>query len=346
MINKILMNKKIVNGSIILMGLSILVLMLYKFESFILPFVIAILVTFLVVPLTRFKGRKKTYVLIITIIFIIGIILSGIFIVGELFKLEPGEEIDTASIENGNTAIIDIINEDSIDIGNNNFKINDIINDEKLEELAQATIKYLINSLKQFVTLIVMVGIFLLFILPSYDSIIASHAKTLRGEKKVNFLEIMKKIEESVRQYLSVKSIISLITAIISGVIMFFFGIKYLILFILLTFFFNFIPNIGSIIAVGVVIVYELIFVGFSSQLVYLGLLLGFIQFTIGNIIEPKLFGNVMSISPIIILLALFFWGSVWGIAGMFFAVPLTVIIKIILDHTVLSMDKNNKNNN
>lgn len=55
------------------------------------------------------------------------------------------------------------------------------------------------------------------------------------------------------------------------------------------------------------------------------------IQFVIGNIIEPKFLGKNLNLSPLVILLALAFWGSIWGILGMLLCVPLMTIINIVL---------------
>ena len=68
-------------------------------------------------------------------------------------------------------------------------------------------------------------------------------------------------------------------------------------------------------------------------QLLVLGIFLVLTQIIFGNFLEPKIAGKELELSPILILLSLFFWGSVWGIGGMFFAVPLTSILKIILSN-------------
>jgi len=61
--------------------------------------------------------------------------------------------------------------------------------------------------------------------------------------------------------------------------------------------------------------------------------IVGCIQFVIGNILEPKLMGKMLNISPLVVVIALFSWGSLWGIPGMFLSVPLTVVIMIIMAH-------------
>ena len=70
---------------------------------------------------------------------------------------------------------------------------------------------------------------------------------------------------------------------------------------------------------------------GFGAGFVVLTVLLILIQVVFGNIIEPKFTGRRLELSPLVVLLSLFFWGAVWGIGGMLFSVPLTLTIKILL---------------
>ena len=95
----------------------------------------------------------------------------------------------------------------------------------------------------------------------------------------------------------------------------------------------NYIPTIGSIVAV--IFPISLAFVQFASFAMFLtaggGLIL--IQFLIGNILDPKLLGNTLNLSPIMILLSLTLWGSIWGPAGMILCVPIMAILIIVLSH-------------
>ncbi|MFM1918850.1 MAG: hypothetical protein RLZZ303_484, partial [Candidatus Hydrogenedentota bacterium] len=95
----------------------------------------------------------------------------------------------------------------------------------------------------------------------------------------------------------------------------------------------NFIPNIGSIIAT--LLPAPVVF--FSADVPTVNAVLaiaipGCIQFSIGNLIEPKLMGDTLDMHPVVVLLSLIFWGMMWGMAGMFLAVPMTAIVKIVLE--------------
>jgi len=92
-----------------------------------------------------------------------------------------------------------------------------------------------------------------------------------------------------------------------------------------------FIPTIGSIVATVIPAPVVLLQFGFGWQLWIILAVSMAIQFTIGNVVEPKLLGERMDLHPITVLLFLMFWGLVWGLPGMFLAVPITAVLKIIL---------------
>ncbi len=139
-------------------------------------------------------------------------------------------------------------------------------------------------------------------------------------------------IAHLVRQYISVKTFTSLLVAAVSWVLMIALGIDFAGFWALLIFGLNFIPIIGSII--GVLLPTALSLVqpegGPGLFLVTLGLLTA-AQQAVGSIIEPRMMGSSLNLSPLIILLSLASWGALWGIAGMLLCVPMTVAIMILL---------------
>ncbi|MBR9692989.1 AI-2E family transporter, partial [Candidatus Woesearchaeota archaeon] len=114
-----------------------------------------------------------------------------------------------------------------------------------------------------------------------------------------------------------------------------FFGVDLVIAIVLITFILNFIPSIGSTIAVGAVLLIYALQIGIGWNLLWLGLILLVVQNFFGNFLEPKITGNKLNMSPILILLGLFFWSWVWGIPGMLLSVPLTASIKITLESVI-----------
>jgi AI-2 transport protein TqsA len=108
-------------------------------------------------------------------------------------------------------------------------------------------------------------------------------------------------------------------------------GVELAVMFAMLTFLLNFIPSIGSIVAVIIPLPVILLQYGFGWQFWFVLAFAGMVQFVIGNVLEPKMMGESLGLHPVTVLLFLMFWGLVWGIPGMFLAVPITAILKIVL---------------
>lgn len=99
----------------------------------------------------------------------------------------------------------------------------------------------------------------------------------------------------------------------------------------LLIFVLNFIPNIGSLVATILPTLLALVQFDTLVPFMIIGIGVGTTQLIIGNFIEPPLMGRSLNISPLVVLLSLVLWGSMWGIPGMFLCVPITVVLMIIL---------------
>jgi len=138
---------------------------------------------------------------------------------------------------------------------------------------------------------------------------------------------------DDIQRYLRIKTVASMVTGLLAGLLCWFVGLDYAFLWGLLAFVLNFIPVVGSILAGILPVILGLILLG---PLPALGILLGFlaINVVIGNFIEPQLLGKRFGVSTLVIILAVFFWGWMWGPLGMFLAVPLTMVVKVILDNS------------
>ncbi|MCB0361637.1 MAG: AI-2E family transporter [Bdellovibrionales bacterium] len=164
-----------------------------------------------------------------------------------------------------------------------------------------------------------LVLIFLLFLLAGENKDHQSHP-------------ILDEILNKMSHYLVIKSLLSFATGFCVGVILIAFDVELAILLGLLTFLLNFVPNVGSLISTILPLPLVLVEYGWGGRFFgVLGLSL-LVQLVIGNYLEPKLLGESMDLHPVTILVFLMFWGLIWGVAGMFLAVPITAVLKIILD--------------
>lgn len=151
--------------------------------------------------------------------------------------------------------------------------------------------------------------------------------KDTESEKSPLILEI----EEKISQYTLAKIFISAATGISAAILFSLLDMELVLMFSVLTFLLNFIPNIGSLVAIAIPLPIALLQFGFTTKFYILLIIFSFLQFFWGNIIEPKLLGDTLDLHPNTILISLVFWGIVWGVPGMFLAVPITAVLKIVL---------------
>ncbi len=136
-------------------------------------------------------------------------------------------------------------------------------------------------------------------------------------------------IMRRVNRYLLVKALVSGVTGIIVYAIARVSGLELAVAMAILTFVLNFIPSIGSIVATAMVALIALVQTNDPVLASILFFVIGTVQFTIGNVIDPMLMGHALRLSSFGIIMSLAFWGAVWGLPGMFLAVPIMVATMI-----------------
>jgi predicted PurR-regulated permease PerM len=138
-------------------------------------------------------------------------------------------------------------------------------------------------------------------------------------------------IQANVRRYVSIKTRISLLNGLLVAGWLWLLGVDFPLLWGLLTFILNFVPNIGSFIAAAPAVVLAFLqFDLFRAGLAAAGYIV--LETVVGNVLEPRWMGRGLGISPLVVFVSLVFWGWVLGPVGMLFSVPLTMIVKIVLD--------------
>lgn len=136
-----------------------------------------------------------------------------------------------------------------------------------------------------------------------------------------------------IQVYLSLKTKISVVTGLLAWVLCLAVGVDYPVLWGVIAFMLNYIPTLGSIIAAVPPVLLGFVQYGWERSLV---LLVGFLAINtiMGNIVEPKIMGKRLGLSSLVVFLSLVFWGWIWGPLGMFLSVPLTMVVKILLENS------------
>jgi predicted PurR-regulated permease PerM len=143
-------------------------------------------------------------------------------------------------------------------------------------------------------------------------------------------ISIINQIDTSIRKYISIKTFVSFLTGLLSYFALLIIGIDVPLFWAFLIFIMNFIPTIGSLIATGFPAIFAMLQFGEVGPGIWVLSVVGAIQLVVGNYIDPKLTGDSLNVSPLVILLSLSFWGALWGITGMILSVPITVMMIII----------------
>lgn len=141
------------------------------------------------------------------------------------------------------------------------------------------------------------------------------------------------RIREDVQRYIGIKTLVSMVTGVLAGSAMAMLGIDFPVLWGVLAFALNYIPNLGSILAAIPPVLLAIVQYG-PGRAIAVAAVFVTINITLGNFTEPYLLGRRLGLSTLVVVLSLVFWGWVWGPIGMLLSVPLTMIIKIMLEHT------------
>jgi len=178
------------------------------------------------------------------------------------------------------------------------------------------------------------VALYLLFLLVEGSRFPARVRRAYPPERAEVILNVAGQINAAVISYLRAKVRSSLVLAVPVGLVLWVVGVKFALLWALLTFLCNFVPYIGTVVAYALPVGFGFLWFGFATwePFAAAGALLA-CHLVSSSVAEPMIIGNAVGVSPLVILGSLAFWGLLWGIPGMFLAVPLTVVSILVMDH-------------
>lgn len=305
-------------------------------SSVILPVVVAVLMTFSFMPVILKLNRKLKIPWVLLVIIIDIILLFTIFALSSLLVSSlstiiaeyPKYESRFMSIYKLTAATFNLQFDDGKSFIDNLWSVLQVR--EYVQKLAVFLSSGLFTFAKYFLVIILLFTFLLIEIKSTGKKInSAFHSKT---RSKV-FRIIQQVISETVR-YLSIKFFISLATGILVFIGTSIVGMDFPIVWGFLAFIMNFIPTFGSIISTLLTTLFATLqFYPAWGKIIYIFILLLSINMILGNILEPRIEGNHLGLSPFVILVSLSLWGWLWGFVGMILAVPMTVIIKIVCEN-------------
>ena len=318
------------NLAFIIISSYIVFYTLYIWKDLIIPFVISILISFALIWLSNFYQKLKVPNFISMTLSIV-----SYFSVFWLLWLIIDYNIDTKDLIDNK--LPDYQNQIWVII-KSFFEITHIPEPKNINEILQKiNMAEIFNSIISWITSIFwnawMIFFYTLFIILEFryfwDKLILMVSDQ---DKRNNITEIIWKIKNDTKAYFIIKTIVSFITSILSYLIMASFWLDLAILWALLIFLLNYIPNIWSVIALFFPILIALIQKDISLiSFAFISWWLVWIQIFMWNIVEPKFMWNKLNLSPLAIILSLSFWWALWWVIWMLLSVPIMVIINIIL---------------
>ena len=191
----------------------------------------------------------------------------------------------------------------------------------------------LVSAAADTLTTGAVVGLYLLFLLLEAGRFPNRVRKAFSEPRADRIMRTIAGINRGVADYLTAKVKASLMLAVPVFVVLYVFRTPVALIWAVLTFFCNFVPYLGSLIGFTVPTLFVLYQFGPGWETITIAILLLAIHLTCASVLEPRIIGKAVGLSPVVILFALAFWGSCWGLTGMLLAVPLTVMLKIICEH-------------
>ncbi len=317
----------IAKSIIVFAGLIIILAGLKAASSILVPFILSVFIAIICNPLinyfTRYRIPKGAAVGIV-IVLVLGVGLSLAGLVGQSINdFSQNLPEYKAKLKQDFVWLVELAANYNILLDKQ--QILSFFDPSKFIDVASNALAGL-GSVMANLFLIILTVIFMLFEAPWVSKKV--HLALSDPQMKMQYID---KFLASVNSYLAIKTLVSLATGFLAALLLWVLDVDYFILWGVLAFIFNYIPNIGSIIAAVPAVLLALVLQGAGvAGMVALGYMT--INMVMGNVIEPRFMGKGLGLSTLVVFLSLIFWGWLLGTAGMLLSVPLTMIVKIGLE--------------
>ena len=296
-------------------------------QSVILPLIIAWLLSYLIGPAINFMTSRKipaTLAVAIILIFLLGVFyLSFTFLYSRVSAF-------AAAYPRYHTRLTELV---ALLTSKWNLEFDPFAGFDWGQSISRGLVS-LSGSIFAFVSQLVLVVIFLFFILLGKPYFKYKILKSFSAENADQISRIAFSITAQIRRYLSLQFLISFTTGILVWLALQIIGVDFPVTWGALAFFLNFIPTVGSIVAsippilLALVQFYPSIWPGVITLIAVVTIQLG-----MGNALAPKIMGDQLNLSPVVVLLSLLFWGWLWGVVGALISIPIAAAIKIVCEN-------------
>lgn len=304
-----------------------LVFILKTLKGIFIPLVLAVFLTYLFAPVVELLVKLKIPRVLSLFILLAVLIVIGRYFVQILVNNTKEFIALLPTLENELTAKISALLRHYLNVETKGLV--SILQSTRVSEMLSS----LLNQSFSFFGKALLTLLILIFIYMSYSNYPYLIKKAFDKKRTREIFITLSKINEQITQYFIVKTLISCGTGVLTGIACGIMGVKFTILWAFLSFFLNYIPYLGSFLAVVLPIVLSIFQFPASYMPLVVAVTLIVIQLFMGNFLDPEMMGNRFNLSPIVIIFSLFFWGYVWGVVGTFIAVPLMATVKIVIQN-------------
>ncbi|MCR5724166.1 MAG: AI-2E family transporter [Treponema sp.] len=300
------------------------------------PVVVAVLLSFVFLPPVRKLSARPCRlpwwlaILIIYLLFLIGVFVVGNILIANMYRIGsalPRYEERFMTIFQIIATELDLPFDENISFFQNLWNN---ISSETLSRYAFGIGGTLYDSLRSFL----LVMLFSAFLLAEMHLTQDKITYAFDGKNRSRIKRILSNIVSEITRYISIKFVISLTTGTLITLGLLLIGLDFALFWGFVAFIMNFIPTFGSILSVFITTLFALLqFYPSPAPIVGTAIFSTAVNFVLGNILEPRIEGRNLGVSPFIILVSLSLWGWMWGFLGMVMAVPIMVIAKIICEN-------------
>jgi len=315
-------------------SLTLFVYILIAFRTILIPVTIAVFMTFLFHPvleyLHKFKVPKG-----ISLLLILLVLIGVTYLIVVMFESNAQAFSGKYNYYAGNfnkavESILAVFNMNTNDLAVMlHFKSGKFTFNEIAESLLNSgVIPQIFNSVTSLIEDIFITLLFWGLMIMGKDKF-ENRMKLAFAERDDFISDNIQSVDNQLQNYIFIKSVLSIFTGLITSLVLWILGVDFPVIWGVLAFILNYIPSIGAIISIIFPVSIALLQYGIGIRAILAGAILFVIHNLVGNLLEPQMMGKRMDLSPVFVLFSLFFWGWVWGIPGMFLAVPIASIIKI-----------------
>jgi AI-2 transport protein TqsA len=309
---------RLIVGSLMVLATVILGAALVYTRNVMIPFVLAIFITAVIAPVADFQVVRWHFPKWLAVVTTLLLVLALLALMGTLLIVTVQTMVEVAGAYS--QQVVQLAGRVFADLNSRGIEVDHTRVSAELEAHLPGIITETAGRVTTILSHSFLIVCFVVFLLVGRNP-------------QQRQTDIYAEIESTIRGYITTMTMLAAVTSLLVGAVLWALGLQMAWLFGLLVFFLSYIPNLGPIVATLLPLPIALTQFTDPWMIVAVVAIPGAIHMLIGNLIAPNLMGHGLELHPVTVLLALAFWGVLWGVVGMLLAVPIVAMLRIVLSH-------------